>query len=167
MRWRNRQSGSAPERWRAWQCPAIRRSASASPSCFQTGALRIPGMALRTSFAQPRVQRIVDDESIPQLLVVVLEHPRQTQRYRQQSGALRFEIESFRIGASNNSRELGQRGISQFVLGEECIETAERAVVRQLDTCYVVWNGASFSRDALHIIRRHEQKIRVLVDETL
>jgi len=124
-------------------------------------------MPLRPSFAEPRVQRIVDDEAIPQLLVVVLEHPGQAQRYRQQSGALRLQIESFRIGASNNARELGQRGISQFVLGEECIETAEWTVVRQLDTRYIVWNSASFSRDALHIIWRHEQKFRVLVDETL
>src|SRR5947207_3653164 len=101
-----------------------------------------------------------------QLLVVVREHPGQAQRYRQQSGALRLQIESFRIGAANNARELGQRGISQCVLGEECIKTAEWPVVRQLDTRYIVWNSASFSRDALHIIGRHEQKFRVLVDET-
>src|SRR3954469_12831011 len=102
-----------------------------------------------------------------QLLVVVLEHPGQTQRYRQQSGALRLQIDSFRIGASNDARELGQRGISQFVLGEECIKTAERALVGQLDTCYVVWNSARFARDALHVVRRNEQKICILVDETL
>src|SRR2546423_8509402 len=104
---------------------------------------------------------------MPQLLVVVLEHPGQAQRYRQQSGALRLQIESFRIGASNDARELGQRWISQFVLGEECIKTAEWAVVRQLDTCYVVRNSARFARDALHVVRRNEQEFRFFVDETL
>src|SRR5438477_5670706 len=124
-------------------------------------------MPLRASFAQPRVQRIVDDEAMSQLLVVVVEHPGQAQRYRQQSRALRLQIQSFRIGASNDPRELGQRGISQFVLGEKCIKTAEWAVVRQFDASYVIWNGARFARDALHIVRRNEQKLRVLVDETL
>src|SRR5712671_1160555 len=102
-----------------------------------------------------------------QLLVVVVEHPGQAQRYRQQSGALRLQIESFGIGAANNPRELGQGGISQFVLGEECIETTEWAVVRQLNTRYIVWNGARFARDALHVVRRNEQKFRILVDKTL
>jgi len=123
-------------------------------------------MPLGARFAQPRVQRIVDDEAMTQLLVVVVEHPGQAQRYRQQSGALRLQIESLRIGASNDPRELGKRGISQFVLGEECIKTAEWAVVRQLDTCYVVWNSARFARDALDIIRGNEQEFRIRVDET-
>src|SRR5439155_14320330 len=104
---------------------------------------------------------------MPQLLVVVLEHPGQAQRYRQQSGALRLQIETFRIGAPNDARELGQRGISQFVLGEECIKTAEWAVVRQLDTGNVVWNSARFARDALYVVGGNEQEFRFLVDETL
>src|SRR5438477_10321914 len=108
-------------------------------------------MPLRASFAQPRVQRIVDDEAMPQLLVVVVEHQGQAQRYRQQSGALRLQIEAFRIGASNDSRPPGQRGISRFVLSQKCIKTAEWAFVRQLDTSYVVWNGGVLERREQHV----------------
>jgi hypothetical protein len=66
---------------------------------------------------------------MPQLLVVVLKEPRESQGYRQQSGTLGFGVKSIRIGAANDARKVRERRISQLILVNERVETAERAVV--------------------------------------
>ena len=86
--------------------------------------LRIPGMAFAARLAQPRVQRIVDDEPMPQLHMVVLEESREPERNRQQSGALGFRLELIGIGTANYARKLPERGISQLILVNERIEAA-------------------------------------------
>jgi hypothetical protein len=91
--------------------------------------LWIPGVSFGASLTQPRVERIVNDESMPQLLVVILKKPGKPQGYREQSSTLRLGIQSIRVGAANDARKVGECGISQLILLNECVETAARAVV--------------------------------------
>jgi hypothetical protein len=99
--------------------------------CFESWSnpLRIPGVSFGASLAQPRVERIVDDEAVPQLLVVILKKPGKPQGYRQQTGTLRLGLKSIRVGTANDARKVSERGISQLILLNECVETAARAVV--------------------------------------
>ena len=68
-------------------------------------------MSFGASLAQPRVERIVDDESMPQLLVVVLKDSGKSQGYRQQSGTLGLGVKSIRIGTTNDAGKIGERRI--------------------------------------------------------
>jgi len=95
----------------------------------RSNPLRIPGVSFGASLAQPRVERIVDDESMPKLLMVILKEPGKSQGYRQQSSTLRLDLKFIRVGTANDAREVSERRISQLILLNECVETAARAVV--------------------------------------
>lgn len=68
-----------------------------------------------------------------QHLVVVGKTVRQPQRDRIETGRLRGEVEPRRVGAPDDGRQLLQSRLIQPVLGEESVETALLANVRQPD----------------------------------
>ena len=86
-------------------------------------------MSFLASFSEPGVERVVNHEAMPQLLVVILKKSRKPQGYRQQSGTLGLDVKSLRVGPANDAREPGKGRIIELILVDECVETATRAVV--------------------------------------
>jgi hypothetical protein len=101
-----------------------------------------------------------------QLHVVVLEESRESQRNRQQAGALRLRLEAVRIGTADDPRELTEGGIVQAILVHECVEAALRPDVGQFHSLNIEWNSASLLCYACDVGRRHEQELGLPVDET-
>ena len=77
--------------------------------------LGIPIVLFTTDVFEPRIQGIVDHETVSQLLVVVREVLGQPKRNREQARALGCEIESSGVGPAHNHREIEQAGIGQFL----------------------------------------------------
>ena len=70
--------------------------------------MRIPIVPLGSRLAKPRVERVIDHETVPQLLVVVLKYARQAERNGEEPGTLRRRVESIRVCAPNDSRQFGE-----------------------------------------------------------
>src|ERR1700730_10403956 len=97
-----------------------------TPSCVGVKRwwflLWIPRVPLESRLSQPCVERIVNDESMTQLFVIVAKELRESQGYRQQTGALRFSIEAGGVGAANYSGECSQRWVLELIFRQERIE---------------------------------------------
>jgi hypothetical protein len=81
-------------------------------------------VALVLGVAKPRVQRVVHNEPVRQLLVIIGEETRQAERYCEQPGTLRRQVEPVRIRASDDPRQLNERWFTQLVLVEKGVEAA-------------------------------------------
>ena len=109
---------------------------------------------------QPRVECVVHHEAVFQLFVIITEVVRQTERDRQQSRALRSEIEPVCIGTSHDDRQIEQCRIGEVVLLEDRVEAALWAIVSQFDSCDIIGNGPSHSRLGVNLIRWNEHELR-------
>src|SRR5204863_9360623 len=73
-----------------------------------------------------------------------------------------------RVGAADDLRHIGHGRIrGEAVLPYECVEAALRTAMAELNILYVIWRRALFSRFGHHLIGRHVDELRVLVDELL
>ena len=59
-----------------------------------------------------------------------------------------------------------ERWISRAVLLQDCVEAAERTIVTELDAFDVERNGVQLARLLQDLVGRHEDELRVLVDES-
>src|SRR5215217_1747912 len=107
------------------------------------GHLRRPAVRLTSKLTAPAVERVVEDEAVPQHLVVVVEARAQAERDGEQPRRLRCQVEPLGVRTPNDPGELVKRRIIQPVLGKEGIEAAPLADMRELDFRHVVGNGAS------------------------
>ena len=109
------------------------RSSRRVPNAGRRAPLGIPAVRLVVHVATPREERVVDDESVLELFVIVAVVVRQPERDREQSGRLRREIQARGVRAAHDSRDLVERGIVEAVLREQSVEAAEWPLVRELD----------------------------------
>src|SRR5687767_2829183 len=102
-------SPAGPGRTRAGNvvaAPLARKHPALPRSARLVSALRVPGVRLFPPLLQPEVQRVVDDEAVPELLMVVLEQAREPQRDGQETGALRREVEAGGVCTAHDDREV-------------------------------------------------------------
>src|SRR5215207_8623357 len=111
------------------------------------GHLRRPAVRLTSKLTAPAVERVVEDEAVPQHLMVVLEARAQAERDGEQPRRLRRQVEPLGVRAADDAGELVERGIVQSVLGEEGVEAAALADMRELDPRHVVRGGAGLLGD--------------------
>ena len=88
-------------------------------------------MALSPVLA-PGVERVVDEHAVLEHFVAILVKARQAERDREQPGGLRREIETVRICAAHDDRELPQCRI--FLQAEEFQEGIEAAFLAGVGT---------------------------------
>lgn len=116
---------------------------------------------------QPGIQCVVNDKSMLQLLVIIGVKLRKAERNREQAGALRSEIRPGGISTSNYNSERIERRIVQRIALEECIKTAKRPLVRELDTFDIKRDGVLLPGDREHIVRLYKKKFGFRIDEAL
>ena len=75
------------------------------------------------------------------------------------------ELELRGVRAAHDERELLERRVVEAVVLQESVEAAELAFVREVDVRYVVGNRVARLRGITHLLGRHVQELRVLVDE--
>src|SRR5262245_14343435 len=94
-----------------------------------------PAMRLLGRRATPFVERVVENQSVPQHLVIVVPmEMRQAEREREKAGRLRREIESSCVGRPHDRGESIESRILQAVLGEKRVEAALLANVAEFDS---------------------------------
>ena len=81
-------------------------------------------MPFLTNTLQPRIEGVIDDKAVLELLKIVTEVIRQAEGYRKQSGAPLREVEFVPTGLLMMRAELMQRWIVQIVCFEKRIKTA-------------------------------------------
>src|ERR1051325_7068643 len=124
-------------------------------------------MRLAARLATPRVKRVVHDEAMAQLLVVVGKQARQPKRDRQEPRRLRSEVESRRVSRPDDRGDRVDGRILDAVLLDERVEAAARTDVRQLDPLYVVRNRAELGGLRRDVRGRDEDELGVAIDKPL
>src|SRR3989449_9141121 len=122
-------------------------------------------MALSPVLA-PGVERVVDEHAVLEHFVVILVKARQAERDREQPGGLRREIETVRICAAHDDRELPQcRIFLQAEEFQEGIEAAFLAGVGELDVGDIIRLCILFRCNSSYVGRGYVQELGVRVDE--
>src|SRR5262249_26598791 len=66
---------------------------------------------------------------------------------------------------AHDQRQAADSRILDIVFLDDCIERTFLAMVTEFDASNVVRNGAGLARHALHLADRHEQELRIAIDE--
>ena len=99
-----------------------------SRSCATSGRRR-PVMRFANGIARPTIKRIIEREAGVELHKIVLVHARQAKRCRKQTGGLRREIETCRVGGAHDEGQAIERLAVQAEFLDHHIEGAELAAV--------------------------------------
>src|SRR3954469_19076025 len=119
---RNASRSDTPCRGTDWPPSAI--ASSATPGLLHCRGR--PVVRFRLKIATPGIERVVHHHAVPEHLVVVREVGGQTQRDGEQTAALRAQIVSRRVSASD---DLGQMVKSRILDAVEAQDGIERAAL--------------------------------------
>jgi hypothetical protein len=138
-------------------------------ACSARLAKRAFRLTLRDALLAVRVERVVDDPLRSVDLVVVAQtEVAKAFGHGLETPALGLVPERVvGVGAVHDLREQGERRVllQQLILPTERVERAVLAAVAELGARGVVRRRALSLRGRGHLLRRHEQKLRVAVDE--
>src|SRR5574341_1069693 len=79
----------------------------------------------------PRIEGIVDDESVSQHLMVVRKIVRKPQRNRQQTCCLWSQIKPVGVRPTDDNRQISQSGVSEVVFAQKGVKAAELSHMAQ------------------------------------
>ena len=152
---------------RVLAAPARRRRRRTGPSTVRPPCRKqASSCGSRPAATAPGVERVVHHHAVLQHRLVVGEIGRQAERDRQQSGRLRCQVGSRRVGAADDDRQPVERRFVQLVVVKERVEAALFTVMRErLGARDVIGRGAGLLGDGEHLLGRHVDELGVLGDE--
>jgi hypothetical protein len=95
-------------------------------------------MDLFLAGSAPCVERVINDHSSPQQLMIIREYGRKAERDGKQARGLRRELRPAGIRTAHDHRQLGQGWIDQLIALQKGIETAEFPHMGQFDVRHVI-----------------------------
>ena len=124
-----------------------------------------PVVGFAGRIAAPAVEGVVERDAGLELFEIVVIHPRQAERGRQQARRFRRQIEPPGIGGAHHGCQPQQRRRREAEFLDHHIEGAEFAAMAPEHVFDVEGCGIEALADRDHLRRRHEQEHRVGIDE--
>src|SRR6476659_10398678 len=125
-----------------------------------------PVVRFRLESATPGVERVVHHHAVPKHFVIVRKVRGQAERDGEQAAALRGQIVSGRVGASDDLGQMVESRILDAVDAQDGVERAALSLVGELDPVDVVGRSARLFSDLEHVLGRDVNELRLRIDET-
>src|SRR3954466_8703774 len=158
---RNASRSDTPCRGTDWSPSAI--ASSATPGLLHCRGR--PVVRFRLESATPGVERVVHHHAVPKHFVIVRKVRGQAERDGEQAAALRGQIVSGRVGASDDLGQMVESRILDAVDAQDGVERAALALVGELDPVDVVRCSARLFGDLEHVLGRDVNELRLRIDE--
>src|SRR6267143_4379061 len=124
-------------------------------------------MTLAFRMLQPLVQGVIEEKTAGQQFLVVGVQSREAEGDGEQSGGLWREVQSVRIGSTNDDGKLMQRRVRQLILLQKSIEAAAGPVMRELDALHIVGDGVALRGASEDGGGRCKEELRLGINEAL